>query len=491
MPTTILDPWGQPYSYSGELYAAPLDASGWRTRYHSMLADYQAMLNPWSWREAVSDCRRLARAGLVSACSIQKWQYISASKWTPVYTGEDAAWGDEAEAALHEADKLANIRGPRFSFARTFELGGRAWDCDGAFFLLCTSSASGFPQFQAIEAHRIGQRDNTADNNGRVASGPYRRLRIANGIITDDRGLEVAYHVLGEKPEDDITISARDLWHIAPAQHFSEGRPLPLIAPAVRDLYAVTTARRAQSVQLEIDSKLTFIETTATGTRDASRDALNPPKTPKGTPTELVEDGMTRYIKTGNTLTPHESRRPSNEWMNFDDKSLKTAVAAMGWRAEMLDPGLMSTGAPTRAFQDIINTTILRSYEEMVPWVIRARQYQVAKLIEQKKLRKIDSWYQWDSVPPPEFTVDPSRSIASDLEAARAGADNIPNIQRRWGLKPKETLIAQARWLQLRNRIAQDYDVTPEDLGRLDKPGQLNAANVPAGATPQTAPPAP
>jgi hypothetical protein len=471
LPGTILDPYGRPYRRaSGSLYEATTDTSGRYRPRPNMVADYSALLNESKWRAAISDCRFIGKQGIVRAAIVQKWQYASTSAWAPIFTGEDSEWGDLAEAALARADLAASVRGSRYPFARMIQIGGRSWETDGGFFLLLTQTKTGFPQFQPLEAHRIGSRHGDPDI---VETGPYRGLPIQNGIITNEAGAEVAYRVLGSTPSADLDISARDLWHIAPADNFSENRPLPGIARGSLDLYDLTNARKAALAAQILDSKQTMIETNASGRPDPVRDLMDGGsiKTPTGAPTEVIEDGQTRFIKSGFNLTPWETKRPSGEWMAYDDKTLKTALSAIGWRAEALDPALMNTGAPTRALQDIINTTLMAAYEDMRPYVNRARHYQIAKLIKRGDLPPSDEWMAWDTPPPAEFTVDPSRSITSDLEAARAGADNIPNIMRRWGYQPKQVLTGQARYLKLRNEIAAQHGVPPEQLGRLDQPG--------------------
>lgn len=485
VPAFLYDAYGRPARASGSLYEATTDTSGRYVRRPNMAADYSALLNHSKWLASLSDCRYLGKHGIVWSSIVQKWQYISAAHFAPVFTGSDYDWAEAAETALAEADRYANTRGPRFDFKRTFELGGRKWETDGAFFLLLTKTATGLPSFQVLEAHRIGQRTTDGivergsarswtvaeDGTRRLTDTAYVGLHIQSGIITNDAGTEVAYRVLGSSASEDLDISARDLWHIAPADDFSEARPLPGIARGSLDLFDLNTARKAQLAQQILDSKLSLIETNASGRPDPVAEAIGsaPLRTAAGTPTEVVEDGMTRFIKSGYALTPHSANRPSTGWLNYDEKTLKAAIAAIGWRAEALDPGLMSTGAPTRALQDIINTTILSTWSLLRPWVRAARRYQIAVLIQAGRLPANDEWLMWDTPQPPEFTVDAGRTVQSDLDAVRAGADSIPNLQRRWGLNPTQTLRDQARWLKLRDRIAREEQVDPNHLGTLDQ----------------------
>lgn len=483
-------------------YQGPANSDGLRIVGPNLLGDWAAILRKSDWQQAIRDCRWLSEGySLISGAVRQKWEYVSASDWRPAFCGEDNEWGDEAEELLNEADKLASVRGPRFPFAKIFELGGQTWETDGGFFLLLTASDTGFPQFQALEAHRIGQR---GFSEGLVKAGDafsmkqdaagretrtdtaYVGLHIQNGIITNDAGMEVAYRVLGATKEEDEDITARDLWHVSNPKHFSENRPLGNIAHGILDFWDTREGRDSVKQQMIIDGRMTFIETTSTGSVDPVRGYLEngrgAPVLANGTPTEIIEKGHVRTVKSGNTLTAHETKRPSDQWMNLDRRVLTAAFYGMGWRYEMLDMDELG-GAAARGFQDIINTTISGAFKAMRPYVIRARQYQVAKFIQRGDLKPSDQFLQWDCPAPPEFTVDPSRSIKTDLEAVRAGAEAISDVHRRWGRSTKEVYTAAAKAELLRQSIAKAYGVDPDRLGNLNVPGQL-----PSGAVNPAAP---
>ena len=58
----------------------------------------------------------------------------------------------------------------------------------------------------------------------------------------------------------------------------------------------------------------------------------------------------------------------------------------------------------------------------------------------------------------------------------RAGADNMPNVLRRSGIRPEENINAQARWLYQRHVIAKKWSkdgltINPDDLGNLKQRG--------------------
>lgn len=499
MPGVILDWTGKPATYmgsgAGQLYARTAADDRLRGPVPNLYDDYVTLLSPWRWRLLLNESRAIASRGQVKAAIWQKADYVSGSHWRPFFTGEDAAWGEQAEQLLEDTNNNVCTRGERWPWRQLWRLSVPTRAADGGFFLLLTESADGWPLFQPIEAHRVGQRgasqivpDGSAfstmrDENGNplMIATPYAGLRMINGIIYNKAGAEVAYRVLGPGPGDDEDISARDMIHVAAPTWYSEGRPIPEIAAGLMDIAGIDIARIAQLDQQILDSKLTFIEANDNGRQDPVRAAMNPPftgPTPMGTQPEVVERGTWRYVKNGSWLKAHESARPSDQWMNYDERISQSGIAAIGWRLEMLDPSQLK-GANTRAFQDQINTAILNSFEEARPFVVRATRYRISKLIKRGMLPDNPDFMKWDITPPPEFVVDRS-AVKSDIEEIRAGGASMPQYHRRSGSRPRQVLTEQAKYLLLKGQIAKEWSrdgitIKPEELGTLSIPGDVLA----------------
>jgi hypothetical protein len=486
----LFDAFGRPAHYTGHLYRRTTDDARLRPPPPNHFNDYAALLAPHNLRRLVSECRALASRGLVSAAIDQLAGYAGRSGWVPYFTGEDSAWGERAEQWLADTAAACTQLGAGCDWRSLWRASVRARKSDGMLAIILTESVSGWPLLQPIEAHRIGQRDENQSTVGpddawtalvtddgldyqrtptgrvRYARGVYSGLSISSGVITAPSGAAVAYRILGPTPAEDYDISARDIVIVSSRRWISEVRPVPEIAPALLDLLAIDLARQGQLDQQILDSRLTLIEKTASGARDSAYDALNPSPagtTDAGSPVEVYERTATRFIKTDHDLTPHEAQRPSDQWMNYDLRIASTAVAAMGWRLEMLDPSALR-GAATRAFQDQINTTIADNYLDTRPAVIRCTQYRIAKAIRIGALPPHHEALSWDVTEPPEFVVD-RNATRIDIEAVRAGADAMPFVLRRGGLRPRQTLTAQARYIALRDEVAAAYGVNPEQLG--------------------------
>jgi hypothetical protein len=490
MPVTILDAWGRPAQYMGgnrgTLYARTEEDERLRPRQANHFDDYLALLGSHAWKSLVSESRAIGSRGLVAAALAQKADYVSASDWRTYFAGEDSDYGDFAEQFFEDTAHMVCTRGARYDWSTYWRLGVLCAGGDGGFFTLLTESQEGWPLMQPLEAHRIGQRNghdqevkaNSAFTTIRNEDGaplqvstPYTGLRIVDGIIYNRSGMEVAYRVLGPTPEQDEDISARDMIHIGPPRWFSEGRPAPQIAPGLLSLLAVDLARTAQLDQQIVDSKLTLIEKNETGKRDPVEDIVNPAarkQTSNGTAFDVIERGGVKFLKTGSSLEALSTNRPSSQWMEFDQRSAATAIAAIGWRLEMLDPTALR-GAATRAFQDQINTQIMSTFKSLRQAVKRARQYFVAKHTKLGTLPDHPEFLKWGVTPPPEFVVD-RNSARIDVEMVRAGADSMPNLHRRAGMMSDDVLNQNARWIYKRAKTAAKWSkdgvkIEPYELG--------------------------
>jgi len=493
MPSTILDGFGRPYeSAFGGLNGYQSSYLGTQDQQiriprPDLAQDMVRLLPRYKHRMMVADARWIATSfPLVRGGVVQKSQYVSASGWQPHYVGKNEEWGKKAESLLAEANKICDVRGPRFPFSKIFELGCRLWDTDGDWFFLLTSTKDGFPQFQCLEGHRIGQRSYGDRVEGGTVKGSntYDGARQANGIVYNDAGAEIAFLVLGELPDDDQYISARDMVHVANPSYFSEGRPFPTIAYSVLDWYDVKDTRDAEKSAQVINSRLTLVESNETGKRPAIQDLMNPRPvrtTQNGTVIDVIEKGLIRYVKNSGDVKAHESNRPSDGWQKFDRAIIAGAFFGMEWRSEMMDLSLLNGGA-VRGFQDNINTAILARWKDLKSYAIRATVYQISKLIQRGDLPANDDFLKWDFTQPIEFTVDPARSVRSDIEALRAGIESEDQVIRRlYGMTPEAFYRTRARTLKLKERIANEEGVPVEQLGRLDLPGDQPSITATSG----------
>ncbi len=506
MPSTMLDGFrnlGRAVNslwYGRSMYPAVSEETERKRPLHpDMARDFADLLPQVRFKQAVSDVRWLAVASdIVGGALRQKTDYISASHFATHFCGDDSAWGELAEEKCQQLDAYCCTRGERYDWKRMWGLTVPHRATDGGIFFNLTETETGWPLVQPIEAPRIGSRNEETevgsgsaksyqrgtDGTLQEISTPYGGLRILSGIIYDLAGREVAYRVLGGKDDgsEDVDVSAQDMVYIATPRWYSEGRPLPEMAVSALSLNDIHLARQAQLTKHLHSSRLIALRKTETGTPAQKRLGGDPlaTRTPLGTETTLVEEGQMSFIKHKDEMTPWDTKTPGGEWMGYDDKIVSSAVHAMRWRTEMLDPSGLK-GANTRAFADQINTLIMEDFDSLVPAILRVRRWQIAKLIQRGDLTANADWWKWGVTPPPEFSPDPGRAITSELEAVRSGAQSMPHLHRRWGQRPREVLREQAEYIVEKREIAAEFNLTPEEivqLGTLSKPGDAPAQPI-------------
>lgn len=491
-------PMGVP---ADSLFARTPDDNRLRPRPGNHFADYIAMLSPWRFRELVSECRALAQRGLVPAVLESKADYVSASHYRPRFTGHDEEYGRIALRELENALQICNVRGSGFTWRTTWRLSVPTRATDGSLYILLTSwGESGWPALQCLEGHRIGSRAfgvnsivgyddawttiTAEDGSSARIRGAYAGCTINNGHIYNAVGTCVAYRVLGATKDEDEDVSARDMICVSRPRRFSEGRPPPDLAAPLLDFMAIDLAQTCQLDQQIQDARLTLIETTASGRPDSASLLVGGGggRTPAGTPTTVEERGMTRIIKSGQSLTAHETERPSNQWMNFDERVAKRACTALRWRLEMLDPEKLG-GSATRAFQDQINTSIQDEFAIDEPAITRAVRYFVAKLTKIGVIPKHSEWDRWAIARPPWFEVDRASSRI-DIEDVAAGRVAMSQLHARDGSTTSEVYLDRIAAYELALAYQEKHPKVPLEVIL----GDLGATASRSGFYPQADP---
>jgi hypothetical protein len=124
---------------------------------------------------------------------------------------------------------------------------------------------------------------------------------------------------------------------------------------------------------------------------------------------------------------------------------------------------------------DQVNTLISAGFEDFRPAAVRCTRYRIAKFVKLKLLKPNAEFLKWNITPPPDFKVD-RNGDKTDIDMVRAGADNMPNVMRRNGLRARKSLTEQAKFVKDQQDIAAKYGVPVESLGNLSIPGMLPPA---------------
>lgn len=407
----------------------------------------------------------------VSGAVRQKADYVYGKSWQLQSKSLDADFRAAVEADFKKIDKLIDMRGKNFGFRKSIWLGSKTLDVDGDYFLLLTEDKkTGFPKIQHLEAHRVGDFENSQD--GTVQEGRYKGFRIQQGVIVDQFQSAIAYRI----KDDSNELGWRDtpassVIHVCDYEWFSQTRGQPTVAAAILDWYDISETKDAQKIKVKVTSALNLIESNESGTKDNGNPFVNPNAGAGARfQTELVDSGLIRYIKNGGNLTAHTANDPSNGWLKFIENVETAALYAMRWRREMIDSSNVG-GAGVRAFQSDINKSIGNRCEVLQDPHTRAALYIIAKRAKMGAYTLPDDWYKIGFTKPAEFTVDEGRMRSADIEDLRAGLTTEDTIVEARGHDYEELLRKRAANIRMKNEIAAEFEIDASELGTLSKPG--------------------
>ena len=401
----------------------------------------------------------------------QKANYVYGGSWRLQSLSADTDFALAVEEDFKRLDQMFDIRGSNFGFRKNVWRGSKMLDVDGDFFVILTEQKdTGFPKLQFIEAHRVGDWGECRD--GYVNdSKAYGGRRILSGVIVDDYMAPIAYRVKdGSRGRGFQDVPANSMVHFTDMEWFSQGRGTPTIAAAILDWYDLSETRDAQKMKQKINSILTLVESTESGTRDIGKNALGIGGGGSVPATTYMDSGMIRIIKNGGSLKAHTANDPPEGWLKFTQLVEQSAFYALGWRREMLDSSSVG-GAGVRGFAADINKSIASRREVLESGYKRLAQYIIAKRAKMGAYDLPADWWKLSFTKPAEFTVDEGRMRTQDREDLRAGLITASNIAERRGEDFEDVILTRAKELAKVKEIAQQYGHDVSEISILTKPG--------------------
>lgn len=395
-------------------------------------------VNASDWAIILSDSRKLySNLGPAKGAIDDKATYAVGRAWAAKSGAKDRAWAKEAEAWVNEMwYPMADARGGMYDFKTDLFLSSVCTDRDGEIYILLTESPDGWPQIQLLPAHMIGVRDYLAT---KVESGPYAGLTIRQGIIFNDVGRAVAFHVLGETPDQDQYYSARDLIQVYDPSWPDQIRGFPCFMHAILDLKDLRTVQGYERIAAQLMSSIGLVETNELGAPDPADPAnlLTKQKNlfgpDDGIPTVVSQDSTgvtTRFFRagSGSKLEQLKSDRPGDAVSNFMDRLIRNACVGAGWPFELTWDSSKLGGANVRLLIARAMRTVEDRQDLLRPVARRVVGYAVAKAIKQGMLSQNDEWYKWDFTLPARMTADYGRDAKADLADYQAGITTLSDI---------------------------------------------------------------
>lgn len=473
-----------------------VDAANWSQRYRRPWEPWTINSTPQEvnitdWSILLSDSRKLyCNLGPAKGAIDDKATYAIGRAWSAKFTGNDRDWGAKAEKWVNEEwYPMADARGGMYDFKTDLHVSSVSIDRDGEVYILLTEGRDGWPQIQLLPAHMIGTRDYTTQI---VPDGPYKGLQIMQGVIINDVGRAVGYHVLGPTAAQDQYYSARDLIQVYDPAWADQVRGFPVFMHALLDLKTLRTVQGYEEIAAMLMSSIGLIETNELGAPDPA-DPMNVLQRQKnlmgpdwGVPEVTTQNATgvtTRFFRSGSgsKLEQIKSDRPGTAVSEFMDRMIRNACTGAGWPFELTWDSSKLGGANVRLLLARAMRTVEDRQDLLRPVARRTVGYAVAKAIKLGLLEPNEEWYKWQFTLPARMTADYGRDAKADLSDFQAGITTLTDILAEEGtdldshiekLKNERALLATAG-IQIGKpapQTAKSAEVVEEDDEEIDAP---------------------
>ena len=434
------------------------------------------------WRTIVNASQKLFwNFGPCQGALQEKSTYVVGRSWLPRFEGEDKEWGKLAtDWLISQFYAVSHVNGVDFQTA--LYLDSLSVDRDGDVFTLYTESRDGYPQFQQIPWHAVGNRE----NRDVVEGGPFRGLRIQNGIILNQYGRPVGFRVLGREASEDRDISARNMDFLREPVAPDQTRGLPAFTSAILDLRDLMTVQDYVRQAAKLAAAIGLIEHNEMGVADMMDPAMQLQKngpTNTGLVGEEVFGGTVRYFRanSGSKLEQLKSEVPSEATNSLMERLLRNALHGAGLPYEFFWDASKLGGASVRAMVSKVNRTVADRQDLMRPLARRRVGYAVSKAIKLGLLpayrgTDLGGSLRWSFTTPPQITGDAGYANSDAREAYKLGMRTLTEILAEGGRTLTDHLDEREREeIEIRTRMERSG--LPESAFR----------NIP-GVQPQPAP---
>lgn len=403
--------------------------------------DQSFLLDQSKHRVMVSDCRYIATTSLVSGALRSKADWSVGDAWAPKFVGKSTQWATRALASMTPWTRNPTGTGDVLGWTRCVDIACVSVDRDGEVFAVKTTTEDGRPEIQFLESHRIGtpglMNDTTVPSTVPIYSG----MKCCSGIILDARRRRVGYNVL---PESGYFRQLSAGWNIIPSSSvchiydptfFTQVRGIPSLASGLPDWYSQNDILDAEKVAQRVLSKLTLLEENQSGKQeDAAQKIIEARRAGTRDPNKIdmtvrtFENGMIRYIKSGNNLKAMENNRPSGNWKAFMDYVTRSAFVGMGWPMEIVT-GMSGVGsAGVRSINSNAQAAVRRRQDVLYPHFLELWRWRIASAIQAKEIPFVNDWADWDFTFPPQFSIDNGYDSKADSERIALGQTSMSEV---------------------------------------------------------------
>ena len=468
------------FSFGRARAANPYPASKTDDQYPArpeLSLDQKDLLRRLNHRQILNSTRHLYNAfPAISGAINDIANHAIGESWQPQYRGVNEAFGERAEQWLGNWTKIADVRGFPYSLSNDMHIGVTTICRDGEYFQYHTENEAGYPLIQFLESHRIGMR--STSNANTITEGRYAGLTQRNGIAYNAFSRPVAYHFLGDIPEDDQWIDAQFIKHIYDPKWFSQGRGISPLVYGVLDWLDVMGWRDNEKAAQIMLSSIAYMEKNEEGgpsglqARMAQMKAGTNEDNQAKPNVESFLKGTVRFFKlNGSGIEAMQNNRPGPNQRDFEERLLRGAFRALGWTYEQAYNSKGQTGANVR--RDVAqNQRSVEHYQSVVRMAWEraivyglARASSIGVLVDDRgeTIELVPDWYKWRPQLPRRMTVDNGRDSKANIQELQTGVKTmIADIRERGG-DERQHLRDQVLWYKLKKEIADAAGIPRED----------------------------
>jgi capsid protein len=456
----------------------------------ALLRDFKRELLPSEWRNITAYANQLyAQMGEIRGAIKEKATYVVGDAWIPQFYGTNKKWGALAESWLWEWMKVSDVRGYPYDFKKNLELASIGIDRSGDVACILTQASNNFPQTQFLPGQRIGNRNFSQTIVS--TDGPYKGFPFYNGVVLNEFGRAIAYHVLGEQLDgsQDQFISARDMFLIYDPDWSDQPRGITGLYHAVLDLMDIQDIHGYTMHGIKMSSTIGLVEYNEDGERYSGSNRTTTTGDNTGIAIEDLNGGTTRIYKSnsGSKVETLNDDRPSPNREEFIEKTLRSAYQGLEWSYELARDASKLGGNPMRVILSKCARTVEKRQCLLRYAAIRIVGYAISKAIKNGDLPASDEWWKFDFQMPRIITGDAGREAQQDREDLKAGTRSL-----------QEDAAERGRdWMELRDQIqieAEDVLIRAQAISKSYNISMEIALNLlqqrnPNGNVPTSQPP--
>jgi len=443
--------------------------------------------------------------------SILEQANLAVSSFIPQFSGQDKAWGEQAESALNEWHKVMDVAGWPYDYDSFLQ--GKVINSlvDGEDFTLLTETPDGYPLIQIIPSHRVGSRISGGSTSSVQFIGkqmfidrilvddnrPYEAAteinfdaQVIDGVVVDNYSRPLAYRVYEDSVGSSVyqDISARNMFPSFCPMITGQVRGFSLLASSVFDWQDMHEWSRFEMLAQKAFSTRTIVETNETGEADTAKAIIQQAATfdsdtnnKTALDIQKLDGGTINYLKagTGSKLEAFHYDRPGGGTQSFMANKLRDAFKGTEWDVFFsLDPQSVG-GAPMRVIVEKINAVLDKRRKMVRKACQRVDGYAISRFIKLGILPPSAEWYKWDYQGPGEITADKKYDSDVDLQEISQGITTRKLTCARRGLYLEDVDAQREREadsdLERAGRLAAKHGITIQEALVVLRPPSVSA----------------